>query len=218
MSAGFSYGVEIGMVAANPVRLPKRHEPPRPVPHSCAARFCREHADPFWRAAIVLAGWGILRSGEVAALTRDGIAPDRVEVTIDKAVKRGSEGELVIVPKGSSSYRTVTLPDAVVLIVVAHLDQHAQSGLRGLLYANGARKPIRDSKFRAALHAALDSAGLPRMRFHDIQHIGLTEYGRQGATVADLMRRVGHADPKTVMIYHHSDARHDAELANCMST
>jgi integrase len=47
--------------------------------------------------------------------------------------------------------------------------------------------------------------GLPdRFRFHDLRHTGLTIFAREGATLAELMRRGGHADIRIVLRYQHA--------------
>ena len=51
------------------------------------------------------------------------------------------------------------------------------------------------------------------MTVHELRHTGLTLYGQAGATLADLMARAGHTSAETVMIYQHSSAVRDRELA-----
>ena len=64
----------------------------------------------------------------------------------------------------------------------------------------------------AAREAAL-AAGIPAVTVHELRHTGLTLYGQAGATLADLMARAGHTSAETVMIYQHSSADRDRELA-----
>lgn len=54
-------------------------------------------------------------------------------------------------------------------------------------------------------------------RFHDLRHTGLTLFAQEGATLAELMRRGGHADMRVVLRYQHSTMTRDRELANRMS-
>ena len=46
-----------------------------------------------------------------------------------------------------------------------------------------------------AFHAARDAAGRPDLRFHDLRHTGATLAAAAGATVAELMARIGHTTP-----------------------
>ncbi len=223
MSSGFSFGVDAGMAKSNPVQLRRRHVPPAPPYRRGVALTTADlartiaAAESYWKAAIALAGWGALRVGEVAALTRADISPDGATVTVSKAVKRDEFGHLVVgPPKSSASYRSVSLPEQAASIVREHLAAETGPAPTSLLYASSNGTPLRDARFRTALHDALAACNLPRIRFHDLRHTGLTEYGRQGATLADLMRRAGHSDPKVVMIYQHSDSERDAELARKM--
>ena len=63
-----------------------------------------------------------------------------------------------------------------------------------------------------------DVQGLPhRFRFHDLRHTGLTIFAQEGATLAELMRRGGHADIHIVLRYQHATMSRDRELADRMS-
>ena len=57
----------------------------------------------------------------------------------------------------------------------------------------------------------------PRPRFHDLRHTGLTIFAQEGATLAELMRRGGHADIHIVLRYQHATMNRDRELADRMS-
>ena len=57
----------------------------------------------------------------------------------------------------------------------------------------------------------------PRFRFHDLRHTGLTIFAQEGATLAELMRRGGHADIRVVLRYQHATMARDRELADRMS-
>lgn len=61
-------------------------------------------------------------------------------------------------------------------------------------------------------------AGLPEgYRFHDLRHTGLTRFAQEGATLAELMRRGGHADIHVVLRYQKATMARDVELASRMS-
>lgn len=57
----------------------------------------------------------------------------------------------------------------------------------------------------------------PRFTFHGLRHSGLTYAGQCGATLAELLRRAGHSDINTVLIYQHATRERDAALAERMS-
>ena len=58
---------------------------------------------------------------------------------------------------------------------------------------------------------ALAKAGLPEMHFHDLRHTGNTLTAAAGASLRELMDRMGHSSPRAALIYlHGSDARQQA--------
>ena len=58
------------------------------------------------------------------------------------------------------------------------------------------------------------NAGRPDLRLHDLRHSGLTWAAAGGASVADLMRRVGHANHRVALRYQHSTRDSDRVLAD----
>jgi len=84
--------------------------------------------------------------------------------------------------------------------------------VRGSLPLSNTRWGLICGDSRAAVH------GLPRrFRFHDLRHTGLTMFAQEGATLAELMRRGGHADISIVLRYQHATMTRDRELADRMS-
>jgi integrase len=53
--------------------------------------------------------------------------------------------------------------------------------------------------------------------FHDLRHTGQTLATATGATVKDLMRRLGHASPAAPYRYPHAVDGRDAEVASALS-
>ncbi|MFP7706323.1 tyrosine-type recombinase/integrase [Trueperella sp. LYQ141] len=176
-----------------------------------------EVAEPRFRAAIALAGWGCMRSGEVGALQRKHVSEDGKWIKIERTTKRDVSGRTVVgPPKSEAGRRMVSLPKVAARIVKDHLDLFCAPGDEALLFAphNYDREEfVSDRVLRYALHRACERAGLPKARFHDLRHSGLTLFGQAGATLADLMARAGHSTVDTVLIYQHSARARDAELS-----
>lgn len=61
-------------------------------------------------------------------------------------------------------------------------------------------------------------AGRPDLRWHDLRHTGSTMAAQAGATLAELMNRLGHSDVRAALIYQHATAERDAELARKLSS
>jgi integrase len=72
--------------------------------------------------------------------------------------------------------------------------------------------PLRDGNFRRRVwDPALTKAGLSDTHFHDLHHTGNTLTAIAGASLRELMDRMGHSSPRAALIYlHGSDARQRA--------
>ena len=60
-------------------------------------------------------------------------------------------------------------------------------------------------------------AGRPDLRCHDLRHTGAAFAAQTGATIAELMGRLGHTTPGAAMRYQHAAADRDAEIARRLS-
>ena len=80
-----------------------------------------------------------------------------------------------------------------------------------LVFVNDLGDPFEESAMRRGFYKALDAAGLPRIRFHDLRHTFGT-LAVQALPLTDVMAYMGHADVQTTMIYiHHMPRRDDAD-------
>ena len=61
------------------------------------------------------------------------------------------------------------------------------------------------------------AAGLPGFHFHDLRHTGNTLASRTGASLADLMARMGHASTRPALIYQHTAQECDQHIADGLS-
>lgn len=77
-----------------------------------------------------------------------------------------------------------------------HLDRFAQPGDRGLVFVGPKGAPLRRSNFRPIWNAACTNAGAPGLHFHDLRHTGGTLAVASGATLKELMARLGHSSTR----------------------
>ncbi|WP_254910536.1 tyrosine-type recombinase/integrase [Gulosibacter sp. 10] len=124
-------------------------------------------------------------------------------------------------PKSEAGKRTLSVPR----VMVERLKDHLRDNV-----APEAKAPVVPSSIRGSVplsrtkwgHLWGDSRDAVKstplgFRFHDLRHTGLTLFAQEGATLAELMRRGGHADMQVVICYQHSTMTRDRELANRMS-
>lgn len=172
-----------------------------------------------YQLGILVMSYGALRYGETSGLMIPDIDPEALTVTVQRATKRGPDGGLVLgPPKSAAGYRTVALPTRHSAIVLRHLRlfAHEKTGL--LFHDERTRSGLTSNRmWNHVIREAASAAKLPtQIGCHDLRHTGLTLYGRQGATIADLMCRAGHTKADAVMIYQHSNQMRDRELTERM--
>jgi integrase len=77
---------------------------------------------------------------------------------------------------------------------------------------------LRSSTFMARIfRPAVERLGLPDVHFHDLRHTGNTLAAGTGASLADLMARMGHASTEAALRYQHATRTQDAALAAALS-
>ena len=63
---------------------------------------------------------------------------------------------------------------------------------------------------------ALAAADLPRIHFHDLRHTGNNLTANAGASLRELMARMGHSSTRAAMIYLHSTDERQREIADAL--
>ena len=66
-------------------------------------------------------------------------------------------------------------------------------------------------------YAARGVAGRPDLHSHDLRHTGAVLAALTGATLAELMARLGHSTPQAAMRYQHSAPDRDQAVAELLS-
>jgi len=106
----------------------------------------------------------------------------------------------------------VVLPAVIRPALALHIATFTASQPDSLVFTSPAGAPLRDGNFRRRVwRPALAKAGLSEMHFHDLRHTGNTLTAAAGASLRELMDRMGHSSPRAALIYlHGSDARQRA--------
>lgn len=181
------------------------------------------------RAMTLLATWCALRFGELAELRRSDIDirdPKRAVVRVRRAVVH-VDGEFIVGrPKSEAGVRDVAIPPHLVPILKDHIagiafgrDALLFPGRDGGHLATSTLYGRAPTKTRAGhgFYAARVAAGRPDLRWHDLRHTGAVLAAQTGATLAELMGRLGHSTPGAAMRYQHAAAGRDAEIAAALS-
>lgn len=170
------------------------------------------------KAAILLAAWCALRFGEVFELRRSDVDLEAGAIHIRRAVVRIDRLEVVGRPKSEAGVRTVAIPPHIQPALEHHLDCHVGKGRNALLFTTVADQYWTHGNFyKAAWIPARIAAGRPDLRFHDLRHTAAVLAARTGATLAELMARLGHSTSVAAMRYQHAAAGRDSEIAAALS-
>jgi integrase len=99
-----------------------------------------------------------------------------------------------------------------------HLKNHAQWGRDGLLFPTTHGEQYRaPTLHQAYFRKAREAAGRPDLRFHDLRHTGATLAAASGATLAELMQRLGHTTVSAALAYQHAAQGSDKRIADKLS-
>ncbi|KAA1423302.1 site-specific integrase [Mumia zhuanghuii] len=184
------------------------------------------------RLMVMLAAWCALRFGEITELRRGDVDTKEGVLRIRRGVVRTKGGPLVKDPKSDAGSRDVSIPPHLLSLVREHLLRHAQSGKDGLLFPAASGGHLAPSTFygRApyvrkdgtprpgwGYYGARAAAGRPDLHLHDLRHTGAVLAAQTGATLAELMNRLGHSTPGAAMRYQHAAQERDREIASRLS-
>jgi integrase len=170
-----------------------------------------------YRLMVLLAAWCALRFGELAELRRDDIDLRNGVVHIRRGVVRTADGLLVKGPKSEAGKRDVTIPPHLMPAVKAHLAEHVDADRDGLVFPAAGGGHMSPATLYRHFYPARTAAGRPDLRFHDLRHTGAVLAAATGATLAELMARLGHSTVSAALRYQHAAAERDKVIAVALS-
>ncbi|OBA67746.1 tyrosine-type recombinase/integrase [Gordonia sp. 852002-10350_SCH5691597] len=174
--------------------------------------------DKRYKALVVVAAAGGLRYGECLALTTNDVIVDHTEdgevdcvrLVVDDAVVEGSgipreSGQV----KSEASVRGISIFGRDARIIADHV---AGLPAGALLWTDTQGRYISQSSVNNSWWSAREEVGCTDVTFHSLRHYQGTRYAQTGATLAEIMARLGHSSARAAMRYQHSGVRDD-ELA-----
>lgn len=172
---------------------------------------------PRYRAMVLLAAWCALRFGELTELRRADIDVRNAVIRVRRGVVRGEDGRAVKDPQSSAGKRAVNIPPHLMPAVKAHLRDHVAAGRDALVFPAASGGHMAPSALYAVYHPAREKAGRPDLTFHDLRHTGAVLAAATGATLAELMARLGHSTVSAALLYQHASADRDKVIAAALS-
>ena len=220
------------LIDANPCRIRgagkprKKHQTIIATPDELVAIV--EAITPRYRAMILLATWCALRFGELTELRRGDVVIERIEVADAETVARGvlrvrrgvtkTKGAVHIGdPKTPSGIRSVAIPPHLITALEDHLKTHVGPSDDALLFPARSGGNMSGSALNKVWWRARKVAGREDLTFHDLRHTGATMAAAAGATLAELMARLGHKSPAAALRYQHIVAGRDQTIADKLS-
>jgi integrase len=173
-----------------------------------------------YRALVLLATFADMRWGELAGLRKTSIDLDTCEISITEALSQPDKGALRFdTPKSKAGRRVVAFPEEIAPEIRWHLDRLAEQGDNGRVFIGPKGGSLRRSNFHDSVwKPARESVGLPGLHFHDLRHTGGTLTATTGATLKELMARLGHSSVRAALIYQHATRDRDKAIARALGT
>lgn len=170
-----------------------------------------------YRVMALLASWCGLRFGELAELRRGDVDTKAGILHIRRAVVRANGQTIVKKPKSDAGTRDVAIPPHLLPLIREHLLEHAEPGKDGLLFPARGGGHLAPSTLYRVFYPARLAAGRPDLRWHDLRHTGAVLAAQTGATLAELMGRLGHSTPGAALRYQHAAQDRDMAIAKALS-
>jgi integrase len=190
-----------------------------------------------YRAMVLLASWCALRFGELTELRRHDItiveptedqlaaavanSEDPPEpygiVRVERAVVRVDEGFQITTPKSESGRRDVEIPPHLIPAIKDHLALFVGPEKGALLFPAKHGDHLAPATLYRQFYKARTAAKRDDLRWHDLRHSGAVLAAATGATLAELMARLGHSTPAAAMRYQHAAQGRDRQIAKLLS-
>lgn len=148
-----------------------------------------------------------LRRGELLALRWRDVDFERQAIRVQGNYAHGE----VVTPKSGHGRAVPMVPE--VAQVLARLDQREHFTGRGdVVFVGDAGDHLDGSALRRRFKTAVELAGVPPLRFHDLRHT-FGSLAINKASISQVQAWLGHADIDTTMRYlHHKDRGDEAAL------
>lgn len=174
------------------------------------------------QAMILFATWCTLRYSECIELRRKDIDMVDAMVYVRRHAVRAEGVWHCGETKTDAGVRDVEIPPHILPAIQAHLD-FIQDDPETRLFPPagddpaGDRKWLQPSTFYRHYYRGRNKAKRPDLSFHELRHTGATMAAHTGATIAELMARLGHASPQAAMRYQHVAQGRGRQIAEAMS-
>jgi integrase len=167
------------------------------------------------RLAVLLAAWCGLRFGELIELRRQDVDVRARVIHVRRAAYRVPGNKVAVgKPKSDAGIRDVAIPPHLIPAVKDHLRNLPHLSL---LFPGKGGEHLAPSSLYKHFYPARRAAGRPDLRWHDLRHTGATLAAATGASLAELMARLGHSTVAASLRYQHAAQDRDQVIAEALS-
>jgi integrase len=176
---------------------------------------------------VLLASWCALRFGETIELRRGDIDLSAEVIRIRRAAVRVKTDDLspngekyhfeVGDPKSDAGIRDVDIPPHIIGAIETHLAKHVGRKRDSLLFPADNGGHLQPATLYRHWYKARAAVGRDDLRWHDLRHSGSVLAAATGASLAELMQRLGHSTPTAAMRYQHAAQGRGREIAALLS-
>jgi len=209
------------VIAVNPCKVKgagQVRSPERPTASVLEVAAAVEAVPDRYRLALLLPAWCQLRRGEVLGLQRRDVDLLHATIRVERAWTAPMGQRPVLgPPKSEAGRRSLAIPANIVPAVSSHLEHFVGSEPDAWLFPTASGSALSPRNFNRAWDKARQIAGRPDLHLHDLRHSGLTWAAASGASVAELMRRGGHANPRAALRYQHATEDRDQAIADALA-
>lgn len=163
------------------------------------------------RILFATAAWTGLRQGELRALRWEDVDPKARRIRVRRSIVLGQ----VDTPKSARAVRSVPLTTELAAMLKQLRASAAHRGDADLVFGHPQTgEPQPRANIGRRFSSALETAGLPERRFHDLRHSYGTAMAAAGVPMRTLQALMGHRDHATTLRYaDYSPAGHEAAMA-----
>ena len=173
---------------------------------------------PRFEALVWTAAASGLRFGELSGLTVEHVDLEESEIRVSQALafQRGN-GAILGPPKSDSAHRTVVVPDEIIERLAAHIQKFGDGQPGSLVFTSIKGSPLLNRYFAPSWQKARSDAGLEGVRFHDLRHLAGTEAASAGASLREVMARMGHSTSDASLRYLKASEARDREVSDAIA-
>jgi len=205
LNGALKQAARLGYVTRNVAQLVDRPRVRRPVITTMLLAhvpfFLAATRDNFYYAVFYAALWTGMRLGELLGLRWCDVNLDQAYLSVVQTLYKHAGISEMGEPKSSHSRRRITLSPSLEDILKGHrMEQEARGIMLGrnvmendLVFCYPGGKPLDPSTVNHAFSKALQEAGLPHIRFHDLRHTHATILFQAGVHPKVVSERLGHS-------------------------